>query len=354
MPCSAATARSSSRVGTGAGRRTADSVRRAPPGGPRHQLGGGVLAGSGTMPARTSSRTTRSAATSNTTPLVSAPSTWVTTQSAQAVVCCITQSSQEMTMRPIMTRGCRSETAPSGRDPSSVGRGVNSAEGTGPRGGTMAPMGKRALCVGVNKYPRPDLELRGCVNDAKAWATLLRDHYDFAPTDVKLLTDRQATKAKIVQGARRPARRRRSAATCSCSRTPRTARTAPTRTATSRCTTRRCARTTATTDLLIDDELRELFAGDPRRRPPDRDLRLLPLRLGHPRSRRRDAGPPAQAVARPEGHRPARHQRRPPERPSRGPPTCTRSRACASCCSAGAAPTSTATTPASAASSTAR
>jgi hypothetical protein len=58
-------------------------------------------------------------------------------------------------------------------------------------------MGKRALCVGVNKYPREDLELRGCVNDARAWATLLRDHYDFASTDVEVLTDRQATKARI-------------------------------------------------------------------------------------------------------------------------------------------------------------
>ena len=61
----------------------------------------------------------------------------------------------------------------------------------------MSRMGKRALCVGVNKYPREELELRGCVNDAKAWATLLRGQYDFATTDVKVLTDRQATKAKI-------------------------------------------------------------------------------------------------------------------------------------------------------------
>ena len=31
---------------------------------------------------------------------------WVTTQSAHAVVCCITQSSQEITMGPRMTKGC--------------------------------------------------------------------------------------------------------------------------------------------------------------------------------------------------------------------------------------------------------
>ena len=61
-------------------------------------------------------------------------------------------------------------------------------------GGAMV---KRALCVGVNKYPRPDLELHGCVNDDKGWATLLREHYDFPASDVRLLLDRQATKAKI-------------------------------------------------------------------------------------------------------------------------------------------------------------
>ena len=58
-------------------------------------------------------------------------------------------------------------------------------------------MVKRALCIGVNKYPRPDLELRGGVNDAKGWATLLREHYDFTPTDVKVLLDKQATKARV-------------------------------------------------------------------------------------------------------------------------------------------------------------
>jgi metacaspase-1 len=56
---------------------------------------------------------------------------------------------------------------------------------------------KRALCVGVNKYPRPDLELKGCVNDAKGWAALLKDHYDFNSSDITLLTDRRATKAEV-------------------------------------------------------------------------------------------------------------------------------------------------------------
>jgi hypothetical protein len=61
-------------------------------------------------------------------------------------------------------------------------------------------MSKKALCVGINDYPYDGSDLNGCVNDAKAWADLLISHYDFAPSDVKLLTDAQATKAAIRAG----------------------------------------------------------------------------------------------------------------------------------------------------------
>ncbi len=61
-------------------------------------------------------------------------------------------------------------------------------------------MNKRALCVGINDYPYEGNDLNGCVNDAKAWAGLLVDHYDFAQTDVKLITDAQATKANMIAG----------------------------------------------------------------------------------------------------------------------------------------------------------
>lgn len=61
-------------------------------------------------------------------------------------------------------------------------------------------MSKKALCVGINDYPYDGSDLNGCVNDAKAWADLLVSHYDFAQADVKLLLDSEATKAKIVAG----------------------------------------------------------------------------------------------------------------------------------------------------------
>jgi len=63
-------------------------------------------------------------------------------------------------------------------------------------------MSKKALCVGINDYPYDGSDLNGCVNDAKAWADLLINHYDFAASDVKLLTDAQATKAAITAGLR--------------------------------------------------------------------------------------------------------------------------------------------------------
>jgi uncharacterized caspase-like protein len=59
-------------------------------------------------------------------------------------------------------------------------------------------MAKKALCVGINDYPYEDNDLNGCVNDAKAWAALLTDHFDFPDSEVRLLLDDQATKASIM------------------------------------------------------------------------------------------------------------------------------------------------------------
>jgi hypothetical protein len=63
-------------------------------------------------------------------------------------------------------------------------------------------MTKRALCVGINDYPGDGSDLKGCVNDANAWAALLRDRFGFAAENVTLLLDQQATKAAILKGLR--------------------------------------------------------------------------------------------------------------------------------------------------------
>ncbi len=59
-------------------------------------------------------------------------------------------------------------------------------------------MSKRALCVGINDYPIRGMDLKGCVNDAKSWAAALTQHFDFAPGDVTVLLDQDATKRRII------------------------------------------------------------------------------------------------------------------------------------------------------------
>ena len=59
-------------------------------------------------------------------------------------------------------------------------------------------MAKRALRVGINDYPIRGMNLKGCVNDAKSWAAALTQHFDFAPGDVTLVLDQDATKRKII------------------------------------------------------------------------------------------------------------------------------------------------------------
>jgi metacaspase-1 len=59
---------------------------------------------------------------------------------------------------------------------------------------------KRALCVGINDYPGRGSDLKGCVNDARAWAALLIDHFGFESSDVTLLLDEQATRRRILGG----------------------------------------------------------------------------------------------------------------------------------------------------------
>ncbi len=61
-------------------------------------------------------------------------------------------------------------------------------------------MKKKALCVGINDYPGDGSDLNGCVNDAKAWAGLLIDRYGFPSADVMVLLDSQATKSAILNG----------------------------------------------------------------------------------------------------------------------------------------------------------
>ena len=62
-------------------------------------------------------------------------------------------------------------------------------------------MRRKAFLVGINRYPDPRNNLKGCVNDALLMAKTLREQYGFAgPTDTKLLTDERATTANFRKG----------------------------------------------------------------------------------------------------------------------------------------------------------
>ena len=61
-------------------------------------------------------------------------------------------------------------------------------------------MTKKALCVGINDYPIAGMDLKGCVNDARAWSALLRKQYDFTSADVRVLLDKAATHKKVTDG----------------------------------------------------------------------------------------------------------------------------------------------------------
>jgi len=63
-------------------------------------------------------------------------------------------------------------------------------------------MPRRALLVGINRYPDPAHALNGCVNDVHQLRALLRQHYAFEDASLKVLLDARATTAGIRSGLR--------------------------------------------------------------------------------------------------------------------------------------------------------
>ncbi|SFD98791.1 Caspase domain-containing protein [Chitinophaga sp. CF118] len=57
----------------------------------------------------------------------------------------------------------------------------------------------RALLVGINEYPDPRAVLNGCINDITDMATFLVDNCQFKKSDIRLLVDKRATTAAILE-----------------------------------------------------------------------------------------------------------------------------------------------------------
>ncbi|MGE0135526.1 MAG: caspase domain-containing protein [Dehalococcoidia bacterium] len=56
---------------------------------------------------------------------------------------------------------------------------------------------RRALLVGINQYPDPRHNLKGCVNDVLLMGKTITEHFGFNPEDIRLLTDKRATTANM-------------------------------------------------------------------------------------------------------------------------------------------------------------
>ncbi len=56
---------------------------------------------------------------------------------------------------------------------------------------------RRALLVGINQYPDPANNLKGCVNDVLLMGKTITENFGFNPENIRLLTDKRATTGNI-------------------------------------------------------------------------------------------------------------------------------------------------------------
>jgi uncharacterized caspase-like protein len=63
-----------------------------------------------------------------------------------------------------------------------------------------AQAAQKALLIGVSEYPHlpPSAQLIGPANDLRAMSSFLQNHWGFAPSDIRILKDRDATKSNIL------------------------------------------------------------------------------------------------------------------------------------------------------------
>jgi metacaspase-1 len=123
-------------------------------------------------------------------------------------------------------------------------------------------MAKKAFCVGINDYPYDGSDLNGCVNDARAWAEVLVNHFDFSVSNVGVITDSEATKDKMVGGIKDLLAGARSGDVLVFTNSSHGTYVAETGGDEPTYDEALCPYDTAD-NLLLDDELRELFADLP-------------------------------------------------------------------------------------------
>jgi len=70
-------------------------------------------------------------------------------------------------------------------------------------------MAKKAVLIGVNKYMIPGADLRGCVNDVRNLAGVLKQYHGFPARGITVLTDYAATKKNMQAAIRKLVREAR-------------------------------------------------------------------------------------------------------------------------------------------------
>ncbi len=129
-------------------------------------------------------------------------------------------------------------------------------------------MAKKALCVGINDYPYDGSDLNGCVNDARAWARVLKEIYGF--DDIAMLLDAEATKARMMAGLKTLLARARAGDVLVFTNSSHGSYKVDTDGDESRYDECLCPYDVADNDI-VDDELRELFEN----LPPDVHLAVI-------------------------------------------------------------------------------
>lgn len=123
-------------------------------------------------------------------------------------------------------------------------------------------MAKKAFCVGINDYPfGKENDLRGCLNDANNWASLLKKRFDF--TDVQLLLNGDAKKVNIMNGLKNLLKGAKAGDVLVFTNASHGTYRADTNGDEPNYDEAICPYDTSS-NLLLDDELRELFAGLPK------------------------------------------------------------------------------------------
>ena len=128
---------------------------------------------------------------------------WLKTETGLALVPPIAQKPQKPPQKPEVEKPQKPATQKPSQKPPQKPSGPQVQKPQKPPKPPVLARGDRALVIGIDLYADPSLRhLRGAANDARNMQRLLTRHMGFAPAQVRLLVDGQASRAAILAGIR--------------------------------------------------------------------------------------------------------------------------------------------------------